>query len=214
VQLSHPLRRCGVFRAQHGPVRVHEIANGRSLAQELRAAHHRKIDGCRLRVAHDVRHPVAGADRHSRFVDDDQRVIHDSGDRFGGHSDILQVGLAVHPFGRSYRNENKFRVLESFLVGRGEHKAPCPHISLDHFRQAGLVDGHDAFLEVLDALLVDVQGQNSVPQVREARPRHQPDVSHPNYGDVLHDRMFLKFSGQVQWIVYCKTTAREQLFCL
>ncbi len=63
VQLRHLLGRIAVERAEHDPVGVHEVGEGRAFAQELGAGHHREGDRLGLVLADDVGHPVAGAHR-------------------------------------------------------------------------------------------------------------------------------------------------------
>jgi len=162
VKLGHRVRRHAILRAKHGAVRTHEVVDGRAFPQEFRAAHHGELDRARLGLADDVGHPVAGADRHGALVDDDQRMIHDAGNRLGGHAHVLQVGLAVDAFRRPHTDKDEFCVLERLLITGGKGQTPGADVALHHLLEARLVDRHDALLEAGDLLLVDVQGDHPV----------------------------------------------------
>ena len=60
---------------------------------------------------------------------------------------------------------------------RRELDAPGFRIALDEGVEAGLVDGHFTPLEPLDLAGVDVHADHVIAGVRQARSRHQTDIS-------------------------------------
>ena len=77
----------------------------------------------------------------------------------------------------AYGDELEQAVLDTLGRIRRELDASGLRIVLDECVEAGLVDGHFTPLEPLDLAGVDVHADHLVAGVREARSRHQTDIS-------------------------------------
>ena len=186
VELGHLLGRLAVQGAQHDAVGVHEVVDGRTLPQELGIGDDAEGDRLGLVLPDDVGHPVARAHGNGGLVDDDHRMVHHLGDGTGGHPHVAQIGLPIHALRRPHGDEDELRLPQRLLVGGGEGEPACFDVTPDHLLQPGLVDGHDPPFEPFDPFLVDVQTDDPIAQIGQARPGHQANVTDANYGDLLH----------------------------
>ncbi len=119
-------------------------------------------------------------------------MIHHCGDRFGGAPHVIQIGLAIDRAGRAHGDEDILGgelgagSVHGFGVIRGELQAARADVAAHHFFQARFVDGQDAFVEIGDAFLVDIQAHDPMAQIGQAGAGHQTDVSDANYSNVFH----------------------------
>src|SRR5690606_17914882 len=134
---------------------------------------------------------VARADGHGGFVDDDQFMVHHSGDGLGGLAHVLEVGFTVHAGGRADADKDELGVLDCFFVAGGEAQAASGDVAVDDFLQARLINRHNAFAKILDLLFADVERGDAVAEIGEAGASHQPDVTHANDRNVLHHSVSL-----------------------
>src|SRR6185436_16021892 len=98
-------------------------------------------------------------------------------DRLGDTEHVLEIGRAVLVGRRADCDELKQAVLDAFRrVGR-EVDASSREIALQQLVETRLIDRRLAALEHLHLALVDVDAQDCVPDLREARTGDQADVS-------------------------------------
>ncbi len=73
----------------------------------------------------------------------------------------------------------------SVVVG-GEAQAPGRNVALDHFLEPWLVDRQDAFVQVGDALFIDIQRHDLIAEVRKARAGDETDITDADDADFPH----------------------------
>src|SRR5687767_14894289 len=59
-------------------------------------------------------------------------------------------------------------------------------IAFNNFAQPWLIDREDAFIEVCNALLGNIQRAHFVPQIGKAGSSHKPYIADPDHSDVSH----------------------------
>ena len=159
------------IRAKHDAVRAHEVVHRGAFFQEFGVRHDREAD---VRLAarskhftHCSAHLVARSHRHRRFVDNHLEARHVLGDVAGGRQHVLQVGRAVFIGRRAHSDELHVAVRHAGShVGR-KLDAAGRAVTLDQLLQSRFVDGHAAGVEQVDLLLVDVETEHIVAQLRQ-----------------------------------------------
>ncbi len=173
--------------AEHDAVRAHEIVHRRPLLQELGVRHHREADaGLAARgqgLGHHGANLVAGAHRHGGLVDDHLEAVHVLGDAAGGRQHVFQVGRAVFVGRRAHGDELHVAVRHAGCHVRRELQAARRAVAVDQLLQARLVDRYAAGVEQIDLLLVDVEAEHVVAQLRQARAGDQADIAATDDGD-------------------------------
>ena len=97
------------------------------------------------------------------------------GPRDGQH--VLEVGRAVLVGGRADRDHLEQAVRDAFGgIGR-EPQPALGHVALDQLVEARLVDGHLAAIETLDLARIDVDADDLVARIGEARSGDQSNVT-------------------------------------
>ena len=130
---------------------------------------------------------VDGPGRDGAAVDDreERRAIRDDGAELLGHPlDEAEVDRAVASRGRPDGDEDDVRVARGGReIGRHAESVRLPARS-DQLVEPGLDDRADASLERLELVRIDVDADDGVPQLREARRRDCTDVSQTDNDDV------------------------------
>jgi len=124
-----------------------------------------------------LRHPVAGADRHSGLVDDDLEVGHVLGDRLRDGQHVLQVGRAVLVGRGADGDELDPAEIDAGLGVGGEQQPPGLAVAPHHFGETGFVDRHAAVIEQVDLGGVDVHAHDLVADLGQTGAGHQADVA-------------------------------------
>jgi hypothetical protein len=184
VELPHQLRRAVVVRADDDAVGLQEVLDGRAFLQELGV----RDDGEFLRAAalgklvgDGLAHAVGRADGHRGLVDDDAVVVEMAADVPGRGGDVREIGRAVLAGRRADGDELDVAVRHALRdVGR-EPQATGLDVALHHGLEARFVDGDAARLEHGDLAFVEVETQDIVARVREARAGHESDVARTYY---------------------------------
>jgi hypothetical protein len=126
---------------------------------------------------------VGGAHRHRRLVDHDGRAGDVVADRARHREHVPQVGAAVLVGRRAHRDEHHLAVGDAGRGVGGEVQAPGAVVA-DHQRlEPGLVDRDHALREAVDLRLVDVDADDVVADLRQARARDEADVARAEDGD-------------------------------
>jgi hypothetical protein len=135
-------------------------------------------------LADRLRHRRRGADRHRALVDDDAVAVHGAADLPRRRQDVLDVGRAVLAWRRADGDELDAAVPRRLGgVGR-EAQPPGGGIADDELRETGLVDRDPALAESRDLLRVDVEADDVVAEVGEARAGDQADVAGADDADL------------------------------
>ncbi len=113
-------------------------------------------------------------------------MVHHIGDGLGHRPHVSEVGLAIHAGGGAHSDEGELGIRQRLGVVGGEGETTAPNVALDELLQSRLVDGHDALLEFLDFLFVNVQTDHLVAQVGEACACYQTHVSRSDNTDTAH----------------------------
>ena len=187
MQLRDLFGRNRAVAAQHDPVRIHEVIEGRALAGELGATDHVEFHRLFLVAGDDVGHPVACPHRHGALVDHDQGLMHGLGDGLSRHAHILEVGLSVHAGGRAHADENELGVSQRLIIASGKGETPGVDVAQDHLVQSRLIDGRFALAQHLDLLFADVEQGDPVAQVGKASACGKAHVAGPGYRNILHN---------------------------
>ena len=95
IDFAHHLARPLGVAAHHHAVGAAEILDRRTFAQEFRIGRHVEFSAVAARLADDLFHLAAGADRHGGFGHHHGIVGQGRGDLFGRGKDIGEVGMAV-----------------------------------------------------------------------------------------------------------------------
>ena len=165
VERGHPDGRSLVVAADHHPVGVQEVVDGRALAQELGVGHHGHVA-----AAQRLLDPAGGADRHRRLVDHHGARRQDRGDLGGRLLDVAQVGRAVRALrgGHAQVGELGARrrrsAAPSTKLSRPESQALAHQLV-----EPGLEDRDLAPRQALDLLGHHVGADHVVPEMGEAR---------------------------------------------
>jgi hypothetical protein len=117
----------------------------------------------------------AGAGRHGR-LHDEHRVGRACGNRLEHGLDAAQIGVSRCARRRVDAHERDLGLLEE--LGRGRRERQPLAIVGEQLLDAGLVDGSVTGSQALELRLVDVEADELVPRLGEARRRHESDVAH------------------------------------
>ena len=169
--------------ADHDAVRKLEVADRRTLAQEFRIGRDHEF-GCRVGLADQPLHLVAGADRHRRFGDDHGKTLQRRGDFARGGVDVAQVGVAVAaPRRRADRDEHRISLgNRRGKIGR-EIQPPGFGIGRDQRVEAGFENRDLATAQGCDLVAVLVDAGDLMAEIGEAGAGHQPHIARANHGN-------------------------------
>ncbi|MDT4849708.1 hypothetical protein FQZ97_838350 [compost metagenome] len=180
VNAAHDADGVFVVRADHDPVRAHEIVDGGPFLQEFGVGRHaeRDLHAARGQFAgDDVAHLVGRAHRHGGLVHDQLARRHVARDALRGSQHILQVGGAIFTGRGTHGDELHVAKGDALRDIVGEMQAAGLHVAPHQVFQARLVDGNAALAQQGDLRRVHVQAHDVVAHVGQARPRHQPHVT-------------------------------------
>ena len=165
-----------VVGADHDAVRELEVADGRTLAQELRIGDDGEV-GVGPRLGDDARHLVAGADGDGRLGDDHLVAVEHVGDLAGGLEDVGEVGVAVAAArGRADGDEDRLGGLGGLHQAGREEQPLLAHVLGNELREARLEDRHLAAGECGDLVGVLVDAGHDVAEVGKAGARDEAYV--------------------------------------
>ena len=186
VQRGDAHRDGRVVAADDHSVRVQEVADRRSLAEELRVRRDPHLFDRGAGRREDPLDHARGADRHRRLVDHHGPRREHRRDLAGDVLDERKVGRSVVALRRGHAEEHELG--DPRRVLRAEHEGePARGETLGQdLRETVLEDRHLALREPIDPLGVDVRTGDPVPEVREADRGGQPDVPGADDGDVTH----------------------------
>ena len=179
VELDDRIPRPVVVVADDDPVGAHEVADGRALLEELGARH--VAEPGLAALAEDALDALPRAGRHGALHDERVAV----GGRHRVHDRVHggEVGVAGVGGRRADRHEHEARVVQRVRDVRGEVQALA--VARDHLRQAGLVDGDLAVPQARDLRLVDVDAEDVVAELGEARRADEAHVAGADDADRL-----------------------------
>ena len=96
-----------------------------------------------------------------------------------------KIGMAIAASRRrSDRNEDRSRPRDRRGKIGGKGKSALPHVVSDNIGQAGFEDRHFPGLQSLDFLSIAVNANDRMSEIRETRPRHEPDVARTDHCNV------------------------------
>jgi len=104
------------------------------------------------------------------------------GARRGDH--VLQVGRAVLAWRRAHRDQLQLAVRHARRDVGGKTQPPRFAVALDDRFQAGLEDGNLAFVQPRDLAFIDIETENAIAGIRQARAGHQSHVARSYDSDV------------------------------
>ncbi len=193
VDLAHDLRRPLAFDSNHDAVGIEKICNRGPFAQKFRIRSH--IEQRRVGpVPHnDGANPVAGIHRNRAFFDHHLVLVDAAGDfpRHGLH--IRQIGVAA--FGRRCSDGDEYYLTRARgrlqVAGKVDALAAMPRQQL---RQESFMNRHLAVPERGDFLLVVIDQDNLVPQIRKTRSGYQAHVPRTDHRDAHSEPSLLEFS--------------------
>jgi hypothetical protein len=187
---------CGrILHAADHAIRFLEVADGCAFLEEFRVVGDVELVlGARF---DEVAHRMRCADGHGGFHDDQFRrgirpkLLNHLRDVAGGREDVRGVGRAVFLRRCAYAHHDHLGVAVGLLFFGRECKAACGGVAGDHVAEAGFVDGHVAAVEHVDLGAVDVEPDDVVARIRQARAGDQADVSSANHRE-FHVRAILR----------------------
>ena len=181
IEFLHHLARALVLHADHDAVRMLEVLDRGALAQEFRIGHDGDV-GVRIRLADDALDLVAGPDRHRRFRDHDGESVQLGRDLARGRVDMAEVRMPVAaPRRRSDRDEHRVGIAHRLLQRAFEGEPACLHVRGHELRQSGLEDRDDAARQRRDLVLVGIDANHLMPEIRKAGAGDEPDIACANH---------------------------------
>ena len=126
----------------------------------------------------------ARPDRDGALHDDDRATGQVDGKLVDDRPDRAQVGVAG--LGRRRPDGDEEEVRPGHRLLDVERESDALGIPLEHLVEARLVDRDLACLQPLDPLGDDVADHDLVPEICEARARHEADVAGPEHADLGH----------------------------
>jgi hypothetical protein len=88
-----------------------------------------------------------------------------------------KVSRAIFILGSTHRNENNLTLLYGVLEGSRELKPSSLEVTFDEITEARLKNRHVSLLKELNLLLIDVDTNNIVTSLSEARPSHESYIT-------------------------------------
>ena len=182
VQRGDPLDRVVAVSADHDPVRLHEVADGRSLGEELRIRDVRNVpEAVRVEL---LPNRGAGSDRHGALHRQNRPLGNADGGELG--HDVVngrQIGVArIHGRGADAHEQDARRGDELGQLEReAEPLSGRPHGVLE----SGLVDRDDAGAQVVDPVGIHVADESVVTELGQAGACDQPDPPGSDDADIL-----------------------------
>jgi hypothetical protein len=183
VELAHHLLGALVLGADDDAVRDLEVLDGGAFAQEFGVGDDGEV-AIRAHLLDDRLDFVARADRHRGLGYDDREAVHQLADLFGRGIDVGKVCVAVAPpRGRAHGDEHRIGILHRFGGVSGKEQALFLDVAGDEGLEAGLVDRHDAGLELVDLRLVLVHAGDDVAEIGKTGARHEADIARSDNRD-------------------------------
>ncbi len=184
VEPRHQFARALVVEADEHAVGMHEVLDGRALAQELRVRAHGEI-GIRTQRAQPALDLAARSHRHRRLGDDDGEAVEMRRHLLDRGVDVGEIRVAVAAaHGRADGEQND--------VGRcaqppqivGEEQTLGLHVALDEVVEPRLVDRRAASLEIGKPLRVLVDAGDRPAELGKAGRGDEPDIAGADHADV------------------------------
>src|SRR5690606_23495515 len=119
-----------------------------------------------------------------RFVDNDLIAVQCLCDILGNGFDIAEIGGTIGSGGGTHGDEKDVRVTYPIARVGGKGEASVLVVSLHHLFQPGLVDGHDALLELFDLAGVRVDADDIISEVGKDRTRHKADIAGSDHTNI------------------------------
>ncbi|MNE54650.1 hypothetical protein D3C80_1494450 [compost metagenome] len=180
VQLAQRRDQHGAVGADDDPLGAHAVVHRAAFLEELGVGGDLEVAGPRLarRGLAQVRGDAFdGAHRRGGLVDDQLGLPAVRGDAVDHREHLAQIGAAV--LQRRGADGDEDQVGEADRAGgiHGELQAPGGQVLGDQLGQARLVDRRMPFVELSDALLIDVHAADRMAHFREAHRLGQADVT-------------------------------------
>ena len=183
IELFHELRGLGIVGADHHPVGPEEVVDRGSFLQKLRVRHHaHRVLG--RRSGYRFFDSSVRAHRDGALEHHDLRLVHGPGDSPSHREHMAHVGRAVLVLRRTHGDEQDFRADHGVVEVGSEGEPLFGDVPGNELREPRLVDGNLAALEAGDLVLVDIDGDDVVAVLGEARAEHQAHVSGSKDGDL------------------------------
>ena len=171
------------FRADHDPVRPHEVPDRTPLAEEFRVARHVEIQ-LRARMTHDLRDPTSGPDWNRRFGHDDRIPGQRPRDLLGCSVDVADIGMPVPaPGWGTDRDEHRFDASHSRGQIVAEAQPPRRDVVGDQPIQARLVDGNTPIPQRFELGCVRLDDRDLDSEICEAGAGNQSDIPTTDHCD-------------------------------
>ena len=168
-------------RADDDPVRLHEVAHGAALGEELRVR--RVADVVEPALVEAGAHLLAGADRHGRLHHEDRSPARARRQLVDDRPDPREVGVAGVRRRRVDADEQELAVGDVCHV---EGVRQPPVMTLEQLGHVVLVERNVTALERLDLLRDDVADDDVVAELCEAHARHEADPAGAEDADLAH----------------------------
>ena len=187
VETCHDL--LGLLRlcAYHHTIGGHEVLDGCTFLQELRVAGHIEGDGDTTLVElflDDSLDLLGGANRDGGLRDEDCVFMDVLSELSGDSKDVSQIGRAIFIGWRTYSREDHLYIIEDLGEVGGEVKTVELDIALDEFLETRLIDGHDAILELVDLLFIDIDTGDMGSHLSEACATDQAYIAGTYYCNI------------------------------
>ena len=181
IDVAHHLAAALVGGADDDTVGELEIADRRALAQELGVGGNDDV-GLWIGLANDALDLIAGADRNGRLGHHDGEAGQRLRDLFRGGIDIGEIGMTVAAARRrADRDEDSIGIRDRLGQIGGELQPLGLHVGRDQLVEPGLVDRDLAAMKSRDLLLVLVDADDVVTEIRKAGSGHQSHIARADH---------------------------------
>ena len=187
VEACHDLLGLLGLCTYHHTIGGHEVLDGCTFLQELRVAGHIEGDGDATLVEfflNDSLDLLGGANRDGGLRDEDGVFMDVLSELSGDSKDISQIGRAIFIGWRTYSREDHLYIIEDLGEVGSEVETVELDITFDEFLKTRLIDGHDAILELVDLLLVDIDTGDMGSHLSEACATDQAYVAGTYYCNI------------------------------
>src|SRR6185436_4356136 len=180
IQILHDRDCFFVTTADDHAIRTHEVVNRCAFPEKLGIGNDAEVCACLLSLTDQLANVFAGADRDRRLGDNYLVAVHVVGDGQCGRFDKTEIGRAVRFWRCPDSEKNNEGLLDGLLNVDGKSEAPGLSIFGDKLFEPRFVNRHDAVVQALDLVFVDVDAGDVDTEFSETRSGYKTYITGTN----------------------------------